>query len=401
MTFSVVIPTHNRAELLQHAITTVIRQEHDDFEVIIFDNASDKAVKECVDLIGSERIKYYRSDKFLPVTDSWNKALSYAAGDYIVFLGDDDGLAPDYFSKVGKIITMFSSPEVIYSSIYQFFHPGVAPWEPDGYVAEIKNGFFFRNNKEPFILPGKDIHKAINGSVSFCRNFTFNIQAFTIHRNFIGKLASDGPVFRSPFPDYYFANVALAKAASIVVVPYPMSVAGVSKSSFGYTLFNDNELKGDELLNTDITQDEYYEDVKDKIIKGPSYNTKYLITMRHVEQLLSGFVTQKLNYKKYRRLQVYNILKVRLGYKYIIGGEVKTLWVSLSLREKIFLIYISIILFLYKYSFSHLKKVIDYYIKRIILPYEFYPETKILEKGKFSNVVELYDWLIEVENKRK
>jgi hypothetical protein len=53
--------------------------------------------------------------------------------------------------------------------------------------------------------------KAVNGSLGLRRNFTFNIQGFAFSRKFLGELQADGAVFRSPFPDYYLANVVFAK----------------------------------------------------------------------------------------------------------------------------------------------------------------------------------------------
>ncbi len=105
-----------------------------------------------VDRISDRRIRYERSDEFLPVTDSWNRAIDLASGSYVTLLGDDDGLTPGYFEKLSKIIDEFGSPDVLYSAIYQFLHPGVAPWERRGYVADIKNAFFFVGRQLPFLL---------------------------------------------------------------------------------------------------------------------------------------------------------------------------------------------------------------------------------------------------------
>lgn len=38
--FSVVLPTHNRAELLQRAVNSVLSQQFSDFELIIVDDGS-------------------------------------------------------------------------------------------------------------------------------------------------------------------------------------------------------------------------------------------------------------------------------------------------------------------------------------------------------------------------
>src|SRR5438094_6813362 len=132
MHFSVVIPTHNRLHLLRDALETIRRQSYSDWEVVVFDNASRDPIREHVISLNDERIRYARSEKFLPVTSSWNEAISRATGEYVVLLGDDDGLVPHYFNRLKEIIDIFNTPEVVYNNIYQFWHPGVAPWEPLG-----------------------------------------------------------------------------------------------------------------------------------------------------------------------------------------------------------------------------------------------------------------------------
>ena len=147
MLFSVVIPTHNRLHLLRDAIETVRRQTWENWELVVFDNASSDPIGDHIESLNDARIRYYWSSDFLPVTDSWNNAISAARGDYIIVLGDDDGLTPDYFVKIKKIVDDFKSPEIIYAAIYQFMHPGVAPWDRDGYLADVKNGFFFSDRR--------------------------------------------------------------------------------------------------------------------------------------------------------------------------------------------------------------------------------------------------------------
>jgi len=390
--FSVVIPTHNRLELLNQVIATIIRQHYNDFEVVIFDNASDDDIVGLVNSLKDERIRYFRSDNFLPVTDSWNQAIEYAKGDYITVLGDDDGLVPGYFSELLRHINQFEQPEIIYSAIYQFVHPGVLPWDPDGYVVDLKNGFFFREQQHPFLLSRDDALKAVNGSISFHRNFTFNIQAFVFSRTFLDRLTQEGPIFRSPFPDYYLANVALAKASSILVLPSPMSIAGVSKLSFGYTLFNNDEKTGADMLNTNLASDPYYKEIKERLINGPAYNTNYLVAMEHVEKCVSDFTTEKVNYKKYRRLQIYSLLEANTHIKYWFTQEGKMLWPLLTVREKSFAIYISFFLLLDRLTGRHGRIIFDV-VKRKISLYNFTPVLKIIHRGVFSDVVELYDYI--------
>jgi len=164
--FSVVIPTHNRLALLRDAIDSILRQSGAKYECVVFDNASDEPVAEYVSSLNEPCLRYERSDEFLPVTASWNRAIDLARGNYITLIGDDDGLTPNYFKKLTAIAERFHHPDLIYSALYQFFHPMVAPWERAGYVIDLRSGFFFQDQSEPFLLNAHDAQKAVAGSSS-------------------------------------------------------------------------------------------------------------------------------------------------------------------------------------------------------------------------------------------
>ena len=132
--FSIVIPTHNRLELTLDAIKTVQAQDYRNWEIAVFDNASTEDVGEAIRALKDDRIRCERSDEFLPVTKSWNRALNMARGEYVTLIGDDDGLAPGFFERIGELADQFEEPDVIFSALYQFFHPGVLPEKPLGVV---------------------------------------------------------------------------------------------------------------------------------------------------------------------------------------------------------------------------------------------------------------------------
>ncbi len=102
MKFSVLLPTRNRLDLLSYAIETVRRQDYSDWEIIVSDNFSEEDIAGYVRSIDDSRIKYCRTDKFVPVTDNWNNALAKSDGDYVIMLGDDDCLMKGYFSTLKK-----------------------------------------------------------------------------------------------------------------------------------------------------------------------------------------------------------------------------------------------------------------------------------------------------------
>ncbi len=390
--FSVVIPTHDRLDLLRDAVDTVLNQDSTDWELVVFDNASAKELGEYINGIRDPRIRYERSNDFLPVTDSWNRAIELATGDYVTMLGDDDGLIPGYFTKIKKIIESFDSPDVLYSNIYQFCQPNVAPWSPEGYVADLRYGFFFEGRFEPFLLSSREILKAVRGSVDLRRNFLFNMQAFCFNRNFLKRLKEDGPIFRSSFPDYYFANIAFAKAHSVVAIPEPMCIAGIAKASFGYTLFNKLEKKGAMLLNSELSADPLYSSIKGLLLPGPYYDTNYVVAMEHVARYAHDFIGHGVAFGRYRRLQIFRMINETNGLLERSSPEGRLLWSRLSLFEKLWAMRLSTIIKI-RCRFSDYQSVVLPRLKQVLEPYDYSAPQKIVSKGQYSRLFDFFTML--------
>lgn len=93
---SVIIPTHNRAELLERALKSVLGQTFKAFEVIVADDAStDETNAKALEWVQlDERIQYFRSEKNIGAAAVRNRALVLAKGEYVCFLDDDDEWEP-------------------------------------------------------------------------------------------------------------------------------------------------------------------------------------------------------------------------------------------------------------------------------------------------------------------
>ncbi len=92
---SVIIPTHNRAEFLPSAITSVLNQTFQDFEIIIVDDCSKDNTQEVVRGFNDMRIKYIRNEVNKGEAGSRNVGILNSNAEYIAFLDDDDEWLPD------------------------------------------------------------------------------------------------------------------------------------------------------------------------------------------------------------------------------------------------------------------------------------------------------------------
>lgn len=91
---SIIIPTYNRAALVQQAIASVLAQTYTDFECIVVDDGSLDDTKAALQpLIAGARIHYAHQPN-AGLSAARNHGLRLARGAYISFLDDDDLYEP-------------------------------------------------------------------------------------------------------------------------------------------------------------------------------------------------------------------------------------------------------------------------------------------------------------------
>lgn len=92
---SVIIPTHNRPELLKKAIESVLAQTYSDFEVVVVDDGLQKRSNGIVEQFHDRRIRYLQHDAERGGSAARNSGIRAATGDFIAFLDDDDEWLPE------------------------------------------------------------------------------------------------------------------------------------------------------------------------------------------------------------------------------------------------------------------------------------------------------------------
>lgn len=108
---SVIIPTYNRAEFVQSAVTSVLNQTFVDFEVIVVDNGSTDDTKSVVECLSDERVKYYRLEKNNGVSPARNFGIKNSSAKFVAFLDDDDEWLPEKLAAQVDLIER--SPSVV------------------------------------------------------------------------------------------------------------------------------------------------------------------------------------------------------------------------------------------------------------------------------------------------
>lgn len=227
--FSVVIPTRERAETLKYTLRTCLAQDFENYEIIVCDNCGSTETKCVVDSFKSEKIKYIRSDRPLAMTDNWELALSHAVGEYIIFLGDDDGLLFHSLQEIDRLLKELNVKAMRWNPI-GYGWPDTQPKGIKCSYMKIPLGQKIR------ILQGQEIiSRVANDPTQF--GLLPEVIHSAIHKDLIDLLRKKtGRVFKAMAPDIY-SGFAIAYLMQVYAfVEYPLSIGGMSKKSTGATL---------------------------------------------------------------------------------------------------------------------------------------------------------------------
>src|SRR4051794_30712652 len=104
-TFSIIIPTYNRAALLPPTIASVMSQTRPADEIIVVDNCSTDNTEEVLrPLIESKKIRFIRHDQNYERARSRNTGMTHATSDFVTFLDSDDLMYPDNLADAARFV---------------------------------------------------------------------------------------------------------------------------------------------------------------------------------------------------------------------------------------------------------------------------------------------------------
>jgi glycosyltransferase involved in cell wall biosynthesis len=112
---SVIIPTYNRASLIERSILSVLNQTHENIECIVVDDCSTDSTEVVIKSIKDSRLVYLRNDKNLNASASRNVGIRLAGGNFIAFQDSDDEWLPQ---KIEKQINLLTNLPNNYAMVY-------------------------------------------------------------------------------------------------------------------------------------------------------------------------------------------------------------------------------------------------------------------------------------------
>ena len=224
---SIVMPTRDRPELLQHSVRSALEQRFDTsaFEVVVSDNSTDDRTKALVKEIASPNLKYATTGGGLNMPDSWEFAASQASGRYLTFLCDDDALVGSTLEKLADALAGDPEAELVIWGHAEYYHPDwPEPW-----------------NRNRLVLPsysGDAVQEASDDALRRLFSFDFARLPKMLNSACSNALAQRireraGRLFLPTSPDYSFMAASLAVTTSVLYLDTPLQIAGASKHSIG------------------------------------------------------------------------------------------------------------------------------------------------------------------------
>ncbi len=232
-----------------------------------------------------------------------------ATGEYVLMLGDDDALVPGCVKRLVELISAEHNPDIVYMAAYHYCYPNVMPSASRGYLADVRNSAFFKDREGPFLLPLEQAQAVARAAGDFRYKFGFNSQHFLFRAGFLKSLSAMGGIFQGPYPDTFAAVVSFLNAKSIVAVPEPMVIIGISPKSFGYYYFNNKQTEGYEFLDNAKVSVEVRDTLRDVLLPGDGNNTNWLIAVEVARRALAPGIALTINTKRYRIFQIIAFLK--------------------------------------------------------------------------------------------
>lgn len=231
---SLVIPTRERAETLKYTIQTALNQKLEAYEVIVSDNFSQDNTKEVVDSFDDSRLKYVNTMQRLTMTENFSFGVSQAKGEYIITIGDDDGIMPNAIDELAELIDIYPSMLYFWPRHGYIWPSATGPSRLERIIIE-KGSLFKVNLKDR-------LRSMLQKGICFSSGMPTTYHSAT-HRSIFDKIkTSTGTYYQTPNPDAFMLLTLPVFSEFATNVGYPLSVNGHSpKSNSGRQLNIDED----------------------------------------------------------------------------------------------------------------------------------------------------------------
>lgn len=245
MKLSIIIPTKDRKYYCISAIQQILSLGLSEMELIIQDNSTTDDLRNEIVKLQSSQIVYNYHPGVLSFVDNFSEPLSFAKGDYICMIGDDDGVLPEIMKAVNRAIT--DDIDAIIPSLDATY---VWP-SKKAIIRGAESGCLFFGNyshKSEYVDINKGLLKLLDKAGQ-------DYQSLNIPRLYHGIVKRDriedvnrlsGSYFDGLTPDIYMSVALCFVCDKVLKLKYPVTISGIcprSGSSDSATGKHTGELK--------------------------------------------------------------------------------------------------------------------------------------------------------------
>lgn len=142
---SIIIPVYNTREYLEDCLNSVLKQNLNNLEVIIINDAStDGSLKICEDYSKSYGFILISNEENLGLARTRNKGLDISSGEYVIFLDSDDILPPNSISTLYEAIKK-EDADIAMAKLNSFNSLGEYGYYSDKYMKKYEVSNIYQN----------------------------------------------------------------------------------------------------------------------------------------------------------------------------------------------------------------------------------------------------------------
>jgi glycosyltransferase involved in cell wall biosynthesis len=229
-TVSVIIPTRERCDTLEYALRSVTAVDDDGLEILVSDNASQDETRDVVEAANDPRIRYVNTGERMGMSENWEFALSRATGDWVGFIGDDDGILPGGIARLRQVISEGRADAVKMASCH-YEWPSAWNTQAGLLVVPVERSVRLLRTKPAFakMLDARGCYPDLPGLYH---------GRFAKRSLIEAARAPSGRFFNSQIPDVYSAVILALKTDRYVSTDLPVALHGLSKNSTGQSMLD-------------------------------------------------------------------------------------------------------------------------------------------------------------------
>ena len=244
---TVIIPTRERAGVLEAALRTATAQNYEGLEIIVSDNCSGDGTDAVVQRANDSRIRYLNTGRRLSMSHNWEFALAHVQEGWVTFMGDDDGLLPGAISRIAEIVAA-TQAQVIRTEFCTYDWPGMPNRSEGQLIVPLLSGLEYRRSSWW-------LRKVLEGKTRYSQLPMIYNGGF-IHISVLKRIKEImGTFFPSVNPDVYTAVAVARLTEEFLFIREPLAMSGTSKYSNGHSAFSANSMRNLQAYQQFLSED--------------------------------------------------------------------------------------------------------------------------------------------------